>query len=168
MSPRLRLSLCRLLAGKSQASTSSSSCSVRRILDSSLLPNSEFPYKLRPDDLHFLYVMRSNRQFVTLQWLRRYSGGSGNSEPEFDQIREVDRINLKFAEAREEIESAMESKETVYFDEEAECARDAVKEVLDMYEGLLAKLCENERKALQRSMGLKIEQLKAELQQLDE
>ncbi|KZV30247.1 hypothetical protein F511_40525 [Dorcoceras hygrometricum] len=52
----------------------------------------------------------------------------------------VDDINLKFAEAREEIESAMESKETVYFNEEAECARRAVGEVLDMYEGLLRKL----------------------------
>ena len=80
----------------------------------------------------------------------------------------VDMINLKFAEAREEIEMAMESKETVYFDEEAECARVAVKEVLDMFEGLLAKLSETQRAALQRSMGLKIEQLKAELQQLNE
>lgn len=168
MSHRLRLPLHRLLAGKSQASISSSSCSFRRILDSSLLPKSEFPIKWRPDDLHFSYLMRSNRQFATLQCSRSYSGGSGISEPEFDQAREVDRINLKFAEAREEIESAMESKETVYFDEEAECARDAVKEVLEMYEGLLAKLPESERKALQRSMGLKIEQLKAELKQLDE
>lgn len=77
-------------------------------------------------------------------------------------------INLKFAEAREEIEMAMESKETVYFNEEAECARAAVKEVLEMFEGLLSKLPESERGALQRSMGLKIEQLKAELQQLDD
>ncbi|KAG1335470.1 hypothetical protein COCNU_03G015890 [Cocos nucifera] len=82
--------------------------------------------------------------------------------------KEVDEINLKFAEAREEIEAALESKETVYFDEEAECAREAVKVVLDMFEGLLARLPEKERTALQRSMGLKIEQLKAELKQLDD
>ena len=82
--------------------------------------------------------------------------------------KEVDSINLKFAEAREEIDMAMESKETVYFNEEAECARAAVKEVLDMFEGLLGKLPESEKAALQRSMGLKIEQLKAELQQLDD
>lgn len=80
----------------------------------------------------------------------------------------VDEINLKFAEAREEIEMALESKETVYFDEEAECARAAVKKVLDMFEGLLAKLPDKEKGALQRSMGLKIEQLKAELAQLNE
>lgn len=82
--------------------------------------------------------------------------------------KEVDSINLKFAEAREEIDMAMESKETVYFNEEAECARAAVKEVLDRFEGLLGKLPESEKAALQRSMGLKIEQLKAELQQLDD
>ncbi|KAL4559080.1 hypothetical protein LXL04_031213 [Taraxacum kok-saghyz] len=80
----------------------------------------------------------------------------------------VDEINMKFAEAREEIESAMESKETVYFNEEAECARAVVKEVLDLYEGLLSRLAEKERGVIQRSMGLKIEQLKAELQQLND
>jgi hypothetical protein len=88
--------------------------------------------------------------------------------PELDVNKEVDMINLKFAEAREEIEMAMESKETVYFDEEAECARAAVKEVMDMFEGLLGKLQESKKAALQRSMGLKMEQLKAELQQLND
>ncbi|OAY23651.1 embryogenesis-like protein [Manihot esculenta] len=92
----------------------------------------------------------------------------GDPAPALDVNREVDMINLKFAEAREEIEMALESKETVYFNEEAECARTAVKEVLDMFEGLLEKLPESEKAALQRSMGLKIEQLKAELQQLDD
>lgn len=96
---------------------------------------------------------------MNFQNTRRYSD---------ETDREVDKINLKFAEAREEIESAMESKETVYFDEEAECARAAVKEVLDLYQGLLGKLSESEKGVIQRSMGLKIEQLKAELEQLNE
>ncbi|XP_020231664.1 uncharacterized protein LOC109812178 [Cajanus cajan] len=102
------------------------------------------------------FAIRCNR--------RSLSGGSG----ELDHTKEVDSINLKFAEAREEIEMALESKDTVYFDEEAECARAAVNEVLSMFEGLLAKLPEGEKGALQRSMGLKIEQLKAEIRQLDE
>ncbi|XP_054785850.1 embryogenesis-like protein [Prosopis cineraria] len=106
---------------------------------------------------------------MTLQHdLRSYSSGSGSSGTELDKDREVDMINIKFAEAREEIEAALESKETVYFDEEAECARAAVTEVLEMFEGLLNKLPESEKASLQRSMGLKIEQLKAELKQLDE
>lgn len=62
----------------------------------------------------------------------------------------------------------MDSKETVYFNEEAECAREAVGEVLGLYEGLLRKLPEKERAGIQRAMGLKIEQLKAELEQLNE
>ncbi|KDP26176.1 hypothetical protein JCGZ_22270 [Jatropha curcas] len=105
----------------------------------------------------------------TYKTRRKFSIESAdNPVPELDVNKEVDMINLKFAEAREEIEMAMESKETVYFNEEAECARDAVREVLDMFEGLLGKLPEKEKAALQRSMGLKIEQLKAELQQLDD
>ncbi|VFR00322.1 unnamed protein product [Cuscuta campestris] len=105
--------------------------------------------------------------------LRRLHPASAKVLPDLrlysaDADRVVDEINLKFAEAREEIESAMESKETLYFDEEAECARKAVNEVLELYEGLLQKLPEKEREAIQRSMGLKIEQLKAELEQLNE
>ncbi|KAI4352779.1 hypothetical protein L6164_006999 [Bauhinia variegata] len=104
-------------------------------------------------------------QFMIHHNRRKYSVDSG---PDIDENKEVDMINLKFAEAREEIEMALDSKETVYFNEEAECARAAVKEVLDMYEGLLARLPESNRSAVQRSMGLKIEQLKAELKQLDD
>ena len=115
----------------------------------------------------FQYPMfqTSQTQHPIYQNLRNYSTESAS---ELDVNKEVDSINLKFAEAREEIEMAMESKETVYFNEEAECARGAVKEVLDMFEGLLGKLPESKKAALQRSMGLKIEQLKAELQQLDD
>lgn len=80
----------------------------------------------------------------------------------------IDEINIKFAEAREEIEAAMDSKETVYFNEEAECAKNAVKEVLDLLHKLLEKLTDEEKAAIMRSMGLKMEQLKAELNQLDE
>ncbi|CAN4081227.1 unnamed protein product [Withania somnifera] len=110
---------------------------------------------------HFLHPTRSNSstQLVNFQNVRRYS---------VDTDREVDKINLKFAEAREEIESAMESKETVYFNEEAECARAAVKEVFDLYQELLGKVSESEKGVIQRSMGLKLEQLKAELEQLNE
>ncbi|KAG7586706.1 hypothetical protein ISN45_Aa02g019770 [Arabidopsis thaliana x Arabidopsis arenosa] len=98
---------------------------------------------------------------------RRYgTDSSGDSPPDVNKV--VDEINLKFAEAREEIEMAMDAKETVYFNEEAECARAAVAEVLEMFEGLLGKVTEKEKASLQRSMGLKIEQLKAELQQLNE
>jgi hypothetical protein len=40
--------------------------------------------------------------------------------------------------------------------------------VLDRWQALLARLPEEEQGKLQRSMGLKIEQLRAELKELDE
>ncbi|KAG0585588.1 hypothetical protein KC19_2G023300 [Ceratodon purpureus] len=86
-----------------------------------------------------------------------------------DEINEIiEDINSKFADAREEIELAAESKETVYFNEESEIAKKAVAEVLNLFNGLLARLPESERGAIQRSMGMKMEQLKAEVAQLDE
>ncbi|KAJ3694134.1 hypothetical protein LUZ60_009614 [Juncus effusus] len=96
----------------------------------------------------------------------RFFSSSGSNGA--DHSKEIDEINMKFAEAREEIDAAMESKETVYFNEEAECAREAVKEVLDLFRKLLEGLSEGEKAAVMRSMGLKMEQLKAELKQLDE
>ena len=87
-------------------------------------------------------------------------------------------VNALFADARDEIESALESKGTTYFDEDAKLAKEATKECLDKYEELLrrcgggdeknARGDESERDAIRRSMGLKIEQLKAEAKLIDE
>lgn len=95
--------------------------------------------------------------------------GEPAGTPSAEEVRrEVDRINSLFAEAREEIELAGESKETVYFNEEASVAREAVEEVISSYKALLGRLGDEERGVLQRSMGLKMEQLKGELKGLDE
>lgn len=56
----------------------------------------------------------------------------------------------------------------VYFNESAEVARKAVGDVLERWQTLLARLPEDEQAKLQRSMGLKIEQLRAELKEMDE
>ncbi|CAN8235495.1 unnamed protein product [Cochlearia groenlandica] len=114
----------------------------------------------------YLSPSSPSRTFQISSLRRSFSTGSSSPAPDVNKV--VDEINLKFAEAREEIEMAMDSKETVYFNEEAECARIAVAEVLEMFNGLLEKVTEKEKASLQRSMGLKIEQLKAELQQLNE
>uniref|UniRef100_A0ACD5U6G5 Uncharacterized protein n=1 Tax=Avena sativa TaxID=4498 RepID=A0ACD5U6G5_AVESA len=84
-----------------------------------------------------------------------------------DYGKDVDEVNRKFAEAREEIESAMDSKETVYFNEEASCARDAAADALGAFDALLARVPPADADKLRRSMGLKMEQLKAELKQLE-
>eukprot|EP00850_Spirogloea_muscicola_P003852 SM000016S01840 [mRNA] locus=s16:98208:101243:- [translate_table: standard] len=94
-------------------------------------------------------------------------GGAAGGLSEDEYRGEVDDINERFAEAREEIELALESKETVYFNEEASTARAAVQHVLDRFEALSSRLGDSERGALRRAMGLKMEQLKAELEGLD-
>ena len=84
-----------------------------------------------------------------------------------DELRQaVDSVNRKFAEAREEIELALEAQDTVYFNEDAEAAREVVSTALSAYDALLQSLSEDQRAAIQRSMGLKMEQLKGELEQL--
>ena len=69
--------------------------------------------------------------------------------------------------ARDEIEYAQEDAETTYFNESYNDAKDLVEQVLGEYTGLLASLGEEERGRVQRSMGMKMAQLEAELGQLD-
>ncbi|KAK4434133.1 hypothetical protein Salat_0576000 [Sesamum alatum] len=160
MRPRSSITLCKLLSGHpfGRSSKPKSPFLTRPLTNFS---NHCSSHHYSKKSHHFYHPSRviSQPHFRIFQEFRCYS---------VDTDKEVDRINMKFAEAREEIESAMESKETVYFNEEAECARAAVSEVLEMYQGLLKKLPDSERAAIQRAMGLKIEQLKAELQQLNE
>ena len=55
--------------------------------------------------------------------------------------------------------------ETTYFDEEAEAAKEAVDEAVKMFEGIVKDLEDTEQKnSVLRGNGLKVEQLKGELQ----
>ena len=79
-----------------------------------------------------------------------------------------DALNDLFVEAREEIENAMESVGSTYFNEDAEHARDATRAATEAYEALLASLSDDDaRGAMKRSMGMKFEQLRGELAALD-
>ncbi len=79
------------------------------------------------------------------------------------------RRNETVAEAGEEIEAAMESVGTTYFNDDAEIAKELTRDCVTKYEALLTK-CEGDvgrKEKIQRSMGLKIEQLKAECNLID-
>ena len=82
--------------------------------------------------------------------------------------KRLDNLADLFVEAREELELASESKETTYFDEEAAAAKDAVEAALGEYSTILSELQEPLRGEVERSNGLKMEQLKAELELLFE
>ncbi|GMH66492.1 hypothetical protein TL16_g04445 [Triparma laevis f. inornata] len=63
------------------------------------------------------------------------------------------------------IEDATDSMETTYFDEEAEAAKEAVNEAVKQFEGIVADLTDLDQKnSVLRGNGLKVEQLKGELQ----
>eukprot|EP00854_Cymbomonas_tetramitiformis_P013692 gene13692-16180_t len=82
-------------------------------------------------------------------------------------LPQIDAINDKFAEARDEIEMATEDAETVYFNESAETAREVTNECITLWKQLLEKVSPETKVQLQRSMGLKLEQLKEEVKLLD-
>lgn len=63
-------------------------------------------------------------------------------------------------EARDEIEYAQEDAETTYFNESHKVAKEAVGVVTSMYRGIQDTLNEADKGKLQRSMGMKMEQLK--------
>lgn len=62
-----------------------------------------------------------------------------NARPD-DWMLQIDALNDKFAEARDEIELAMEDHETVYFQEGYETADKITRETLGLWEGILTKL----------------------------
>ena len=70
-----------------------------------------------------------------------------------------------FVEARLCIEDAQDSVETTYYDEDADAAKEAVEEAVKCFEDLIADITDLEQKnSVLRSNGLKVEQLKGELQ----
>mmetsp|Transcript_24490 Transcript_24490/g.39396 ORF Transcript_24490/g.39396 Transcript_24490/m.39396 type:complete len:195 (+) Transcript_24490:249-833(+) len=101
---------------------------------------------------------------------RGFAAAATGGEPPLspDEVRKrMDAINDSFAEAREEIECAMEAVGTTFFNEEAEYAQEVTGKVLDMYYALCDAMPAEEKAATQRAMGMKMEQLKAELKLLD-
>ena len=73
---------------------------------------------------------------------------------------QIDELNDKFVEARDEIEFAQEDAETTYFNESHNTAKHSVGEVLALYQQIQEDLSQDDKGKLQRSMGMKMEQLK--------
>ncbi len=58
--------------------------------------------------------------------------------------------------------------DSVYFDEDMKDAEDAIKETLTMYGRLLDRLNEEQKQHVTRTIGLKMEELKAQLNMIKE
>ncbi|XP_046404009.1 embryogenesis-like protein [Ischnura elegans] len=77
-------------------------------------------------------------------------------------------ITDKFTEAMELLSDAASSKGTVYFSEDMTDAEALIEDVLKDYQHFLGLLSDEQSKIVVRSIGLKMEELKAQLQMLKE
>ncbi|KAF9896356.1 hypothetical protein BX616_007628 [Lobosporangium transversale] len=85
-----------------------------------------------------------------------------------DVEKGVQNITDLFMTARDELEYAEEARGTVYYNDDKEAAREAVQECLSTYDELLKDLDEAQKLDVQRKIGLKIMELKSQLDALNE
>lgn len=96
----------------------------------------------------------------------RSFASSSSTTTIIDVSKRLDEFQELFVEARYCIEDVTESVGTTYFEEDAELAKQAVDEAVKAFETLIQDLSDNveEQTKILRSNGLKVEQLKGELQ----
>jgi len=80
----------------------------------------------------------------------------------------IDSLTDQFMEARELLEDARESLGTTYFSEDMQDAQTAVKDTLAEYAQLLSQLSDKQKEEVVRTIGLKMEELKAQEMALNE
>ncbi|KAF9951084.1 hypothetical protein BGZ70_001125 [Mortierella alpina] len=79
----------------------------------------------------------------------------------------VQNITDLFMVARDELEYADEARGSVYYNDDKETARQAVQECLTAYDELLKDLNDAQKLDVQRKIGLKIMELKSQLDALN-
>ncbi|KAG0048247.1 hypothetical protein BGZ83_006776 [Gryganskiella cystojenkinii] len=84
-----------------------------------------------------------------------------------DVDKHVQTITDQFIEARDELEYAEEARGSVYYNDDKETARQAVQQCLDTYDNLLKELDNDQKLDVQRKIGLKIMELKSQLDALN-
>ena len=90
---------------------------------------------------------------------------AASSLSEAEVNKRLNEFQDLFVEARLCIEDATESAGTKYFEDDVEAATDAVNEAVQAFQNLIDDMDdENEKNRILRSNGLKVEQLKGELE----
>ncbi|KAF9373968.1 hypothetical protein CPB97_000211 [Podila verticillata] len=84
-----------------------------------------------------------------------------------DIDKSVQNITDLFMIARDELEYAEEARGSVYYNDDKETARSAVQECLDTYDVLLKDCSQDQKLDIQRKIGLKIMELKSQLDALN-
>mmetsp|Transcript_57024 Transcript_57024/g.128208 ORF Transcript_57024/g.128208 Transcript_57024/m.128208 type:complete len:162 (-) Transcript_57024:63-548(-) len=107
----------------------------------------------------------SSTYFVSLQ-ARSLSGASSSGLSAGDLEQRLGLFNDQFAEARLCLQDAMESKDTTYFKDDILDAKEAVEKTMEIYNGLLGDLSEEQRRQVDDANGLKVKSLQEEYDQL--
>ena len=82
-----------------------------------------------------------------------------------DVLRErLQEFQDLFSEARMCIEDCEDAKETTYFNDEAESAKEAVEAAVECFDKILGELDEETKGSVMRGNGLKVRQLEGELE----
>eukprot|EP00277_Geminigera_cryophila_P043668 CAMPEP_0173080940 /NCGR_PEP_ID=MMETSP1102-20130122/16727_1 /TAXON_ID=49646 /ORGANISM="Geminigera sp., Strain Caron Lab Isolate" /LENGTH=174 /DNA_ID=CAMNT_0013954927 /DNA_START=141 /DNA_END=665 /DNA_ORIENTATION=- len=77
--------------------------------------------------------------------------------------KKMGEVNDLFVEARELIADALDSQGSTYFEDDLDDAQHAVKECVTEYDTMLSQLDEPKKGETMRLMGMKMEQLKGEM-----
>nr|XP_022316185.1 uncharacterized protein LOC111119901 [Crassostrea virginica] len=85
-----------------------------------------------------------------------------------DVKRRTEELTDCFMEARELLQDAKESLNTVYFSEDMQEASEAVAQTIQTYEKFLNELNETQKKDVTRTIGLKMAELKAQYAAMEE
>ncbi|KXS09442.1 hypothetical protein M427DRAFT_64114 [Gonapodya prolifera JEL478] len=118
-----------------------------------------------------LATLQLSRRLTIGDLPRRFSERQLFSSAGKDEIvdidAEIEAITDLYATAKDELDYALESKGTVYYNEEKKTAHEAVDAVLARFDSLLERVSsEGGKNEVKRRIGLRIEELKAQFDQL--
>ncbi|KAJ3189229.1 hypothetical protein HDU85_002854 [Gaertneriomyces sp. JEL0708] len=133
---------------------------AHRLMKSSLLPVCRRCPVFRPPVSLLQPTLVQRARYVTKSHFARHA---------VDVNKEVENISELFAAARDELEYAEEAKGTTYYNEDRQTAQKAVEDTLAAYAQLKARLSTDaERKDVERRIGLRMAELRAQLDALTE
>ncbi|KAJ1721207.1 hypothetical protein LPJ53_004228 [Coemansia erecta] len=86
---------------------------------------------------------------------QRYSSSSVNIDKEIEAITDLATT------AKDEMDFAEESRNSVYYNDDKRTAHEAVDEMTNTYNSLLDRLSESDRKAVETRIGIKIKEIQS-------
>ncbi|PIK51234.1 hypothetical protein BSL78_11894 [Apostichopus japonicus] len=99
----------------------------------------------------------------SVKWFNHSAQLSSSSTLSHTDLRkEVDSLSDQFIETRELLDDARNSFGSVYFNEDLNEAQESLSNTLEQYSTLLEKLSDAQRQQVARTVGLKMEELKAQ------